>query len=148
MAEICETCGLPEAAHEMDPCARAALQARATPDAEIARLRAEVARLTWEVKDARSEARNAKAGEQGALEAESDTIEDLRDWLNSTRAERDALRACVTQLVGALRGVSRGVQAEYADCWCVTIRVKNTAPHERRCVQARAALAAAEKLGA
>ena len=139
MAEICETCGLPEAAHEMDPCARAALQARATPDAEIARQRAEVARLTWEVKDARSEARNAKAGEQGALEAESDTIEDLRDWLNSTRAERDALRACVTQLVGALRTLLTMPlfpQGEEA----IAASVQNRA-------DARAALTAAEKLG-
>lgn len=47
--DICDTCGQPESAHEVDPCARA----MANP--EVGYLRAEVARLTQEYEKARKE---------------------------------------------------------------------------------------------
>ena len=121
MAEICETCGLPEAAHEMDPCARAALQARATPDAEIARLRAEVTRLTRERDEGRM------------------SYETASEQVNAAVDDAMALRACVTQLVGALRTLLTMPlfpQGEEA----IAASVQNRA-------DARAALTAAEKLG-
>jgi len=72
----------------------AALRAIREPlETEVARLQE---RLAEQANESRRELRLAKAEVAGAMEAGQDTFTELHDWLTTTRAERDELRAELT----------------------------------------------------